>query len=286
MTWLSWRIERGKVLVGAALLVVAAVVLLTLNVGGGPVEMASARIAVTIGPPAFAVIVAVFWGAPLVAREYEQRTYLILWSREHRASRWLALRVAHLLVPIVVLTLAVNMVTQMTLDRMRGSAQPGADYDLWPPLPLAAVLAGFALGVLVGVLVRKVVLSMGITLVAYAALRFFVGVVARPRLLPPLRLIDTVAPLGSIHVSGGYLDRDGAVLSVSSVQAQCIGQHPVVAAQDPCLAAHGVAHSFVDIQPASRLADLRLVEFGGYAVLAVALVAAAWLVLRRREARG
>ncbi|MBB5893521.1 hypothetical protein [Kutzneria kofuensis] len=286
MTWLTWRIERGKVLVGAALVLVAAAVLLTMSVNG-PVAMTSARVAVTIGPPAFAVVVAVFWGAPLVAREYEQRTYLLLWSRERPATRWLALRVAHLLLPLVALTFVVTMVAQLTLHRMNATTtgfQPAPDYDLWPPMQLATVLAGFALGVLVGVLVRNVVVSMGITLVGYAALRLFVGVIARPHLLPPLRLIDKVRPVGSMFVSGGYLDRDGQELSVAAVQALCTGQHPVVAAQDQCLVAHGIAHAYVDIQPVSRLTDLRLVEFGGYAVLAVVLFAAAWLMLRRREA--
>jgi hypothetical protein len=105
MTWLTWRIERGKVLAGAALVLIAAVVLLTLNMDG-PVVVMCARIALTIGPPAFAVVVAVFWGAPLVAREYEQRTYLVLWSGGRPATRWLALRVAHLLLPLAVLAVA------------------------------------------------------------------------------------------------------------------------------------------------------------------------------------
>lgn len=283
MTWLTWRIERVKVLVGAALVLIAAAVLLTLNVNG-PVTMTGARVALTLGPPAFAVVVAVFWGAPLVAREYEQRTHLVLWSRDRSATRWLALRVAHLLLPIVVLTFVVNVVARLTLDRMRGTAiQAMPDYDLWLPLQLATVIAGFALGVLVGVLTRNVVLSMGITLVAYAALRLYVGVIARPHLLPPLRLLDKVRPLDAMFVAGGYLDRDGNELAASAVQSVCVGEHPVIAAQDQCLVAHGIVRSFVDIQPASRLTDLRLVEFGGYAVLAVALLAAVWLVLRRRE---
>jgi hypothetical protein len=286
VTWLTWRIERGKVLVGAALVLIAAIALLTLNMDG-PVTMTGARIAITLGPPVFAVVVAVFWGAPLVAREYEQRTYLVLWSRDRPAARWLALRAAHLMLPIVVLTFVVNAVAQLTLDRMHPATegQSAPVYDLWPPLQLVTVLAGFALGVLVGALARSVVLSMGITLVGYAVLRLFVGVLARPRLLPPLRLLDRVAPIDSMRVSGGFLDRDGHELSASAVQPLCIGQHPVIAAQDQCLVVHGIAHSYVDIQPVSRVPDLRLVEFGGYALLAVALFAAALLVLRQREAQ-
>jgi hypothetical protein len=284
MTWLTWRIERGKVLAGAALVLVAAVVLLTLNMDG-PVVVMGARIALTLGPPAFAVVVAVFWGAPLVAREYEQRTYLVLWSGDRPATRWLALRVAHLLLPLVVLAFGVNVVANLTLDRMLGNAIRGPAYDLWLPLGLATVLAGFALGVLIGVLARNVALSMGITLIAYAALRFVIGVVARPYLLPPVRLLDQVRPIEAMFVAGGYLDRDGNEVATSAAQLTCVGQHPAIAAQDSCLVAHGIAHSFVDIQPVDRIPNLRLVEFGGYTGLAVALLAVAWLVLRRREVR-
>lgn len=284
MTWLSWRTERGKVLVGAVLVLIAAAVVLTLNMDG-PVVVMGARIALTIGPPAFAVVVAVFWGAPLVAREYEQRTYLFLWSRDRPATRWLALRVAHLLLPIVVLTFAVNVVANLALDRMLGTTTHSQVYDLWLPLELATVIAGFALGVLVGLLARNVVLSMAITLIAYGALRFLVGVVARPYLLPPVRLLDKVRPIDAMFVAGGYLDRDGHEVTTSAAQLMCTGQHPVVAAQDPCLVARGIAHSFVDVQPAERIPDLQLVEFGGYVTLAVALLALAWLELRRREIR-
>jgi hypothetical protein len=284
MTWLSWRVERAKVLAAAALVLIATAVLLSLKMDG-PVVVMGGRIALTLGPPAFAVVVAVFWGAPLVAREYEQRTYLFLWSGDRPATRWLALRVAHLLLPMVVLTFVVNIVANLTLDRMLGSATRGPAYDLWLPLELATVVAGFALGVLVGVLARNVVLSMGITLIAYGALRFLVGLVARPYLLPPVRLLDKVQPVGSMFVAGGYLDRDGNELTASAGQLMCIGQHPAIAAQDPCLVAHGITHSFLDIQPVDRLPDLRLVEFGGYAALAVGLFAVARLVLRRREIR-
>jgi uncharacterized protein (TIGR03382 family) len=112
-----------------------------------------------------------------------------------------------------------------------------------------------------------------------------VGVVARPHLLPPLRLLDKVRPIDAMFVAGGYLDRAGTEQTASAVQTMCAGRHPVVAAQDPCLVAHGIAHSFIDIQPASRIVDLRLVEFGGYAAVAVVLLVVAWLVLRRREIR-
>jgi hypothetical protein len=240
-------------------------VLLTIGVDGS--AEVTANFLTLLGPPIFATVIAVFWGAPLVAREYEQRTYLLVWSRDRPASRWLLARVAHLLVPGATLS---------------GTLQ-SPQFDLWLPLQIATVLAGFALGVLVGVLVRNSVVSMGITLVGYVALRLVLGMFARRHYLAPVRLLDVGNPYGALVVSNGYLDKSGAELSAMDVQHACLGASSSTDFE-ACLAQHGVTHDFVDIQPVDRLGELRLIEFGVYGVLAVALLAAAWLVLRRRSA--
>jgi hypothetical protein len=281
--WLTWRVERTTVITAAALVAVFAVVALLLKVDD-PTGMTTARMLLVLGLPAFATVIAVFWGAPMVAREYEQHTYLLVWSRERPATRWLAARVGQLLAPLVVLTIGVNAIAQLLQDRMLGrlgAVVPPPEYDLWLPLQLGTVVAGFGLGVLVGVLVRNSVVAMGITLVGYVALRLALGVFARPHLLPAVRLIDTTRPDNSLFVGGGYLDAAGGELSALDLQRKCIAASSQ-ADFSSCLTRNGAVHEFVDIQPADRIPDLRLVELAGYAALAVVVLAAAWLVLRRR----
>lgn len=280
MSWLSWRVQRTTLLSTMALVAVFAVVAVLVKVDG-PTGMAAARSLRTLGPPVFATLVAVFWGAPLVAREYEQRTYLLLWSRERPAGRWLLARVGQLLAPLVVLTIGVNAVAHLLQQRVLGPAADVVDYELWLPLQVVTVVAGFGIGLLVGVLVRGSVPAMGITLFGYVVLRLGISVVARPHLLPPVRLIDTRTPDNAIFVASGYLDRAGVELSIVDVQAICRGGHSQVSYAQ-CLLQNGVAHEFVDVQPPDRIPDLRLVELGVYTALAVAVLAAAWLVLRRR----
>lgn len=285
MTWLTWRVERATMISAAVVVAVFAVAAFALNVHD-PAGMKTATELFVLGPPAFATVVAVFWGAPMVAREYEQRTYLLVWSWERPATRWLTARVGQLLAPLVVLTIAVNVIGNLLQDRMLSALPPGhaaasPAYDLWLPLQLFTVIAGFGIGVLVGVLVRNSVLAMGITLVGYVALRFALGVFARPHLLPADRVVDSPQPAASMFVAGGYLDRAGHQLSTLDVQEKCLGGNSQ-AAYTKCLADNGAAHEFVDYQPAGRIPELRLVELGVYAVLAVLVLAAAWLVLRRR----
>jgi hypothetical protein len=112
VTWLTWRIERSALLSAAALAVVFALAALMFNAHDSS-DMGTARTLLELGPPAFATMVAVFWGAPTIAREYEQRTYKLVWSRERPATRWLALRVGHLLAPLAVLTVGVNLIANL-----------------------------------------------------------------------------------------------------------------------------------------------------------------------------
>ncbi|QUQ70911.1 hypothetical protein [Kutzneria sp. CA-103260] len=282
MTWLTWRIERASLLSAAALVVVFALVALLLNAHDSS-DMNAARTLLELGPPAFATVVAVFLGAPMVAREYEQRTYLLVWSRERPATRWLAVRVGQLLVPLVVLTIGVNLVANLLQAKLVSALYPVPavgpfDYDLWLPLQLMTVIFGFGLGVLVGVLVRNSLLATGITLVGYVVLRFVLAVLVRPHLVPPVRLLDdSPSPTGSIAAGSGYLDQAGNVLPMQELPSDCVNSR----GQCPAL---GVAHRYLDIEPVNRIPDVRLLELGIYVALAAAVFAAAWLLLRGRTA--
>jgi len=284
VSWLTWRLQRSTIIAAMALVVVFAVAVLTLDLKN-PGGSRAANGLFVLGPPAFATIVAVFWGAPMVAREYEHHTYKLVWSRERPATRWLAVRVVLLLAPLVVLTIAVNVIEGVLYDRLVTAAlyppSVATTYDLWLPLQLATVIAAFGLGIVVGVVARSSVPAMGITLVGYAALRIGLGGFARPHLLPPVRYFGAGLPGGSMYVGGGYLDQAGHEVSTLDAQGMC----RVVSNQgdfQQCLTRNAITRGFVDAQPPDRILGLQLVEFGIYVAITVVVFAAAWLVLRRR----
>ncbi|MFC0439089.1 ABC transporter permease [Kutzneria buriramensis] len=283
MSWLTWRLQRSTIIAAVALIAVFAVVVPNLDLSSH-LDSRAANGLFVLGPPAFATVVAVFWGAPLVAREYEHNTYKLVWSRDRSATRWLAVRVGQLLAPLVVLTIAVNLITRVLYDRIVAASQyPPSDvtpYDLWPPLQLTMVLAAFGLGILAGMVARSSVPAMGITLVVYAALRIGLGMFARPYLLPPLRYIGEGPPDGSMPVGFGYLDGAGHELSKSDAVTQCAATSPT--GVQKCMGSNQIVRQYVDAQPPDRIQDLQLIEFGIYAAIAAVTLAAAWLVLRRR----
>ena len=60
-----------------------------LRLGGQPTvfSLTSTSTAVRDGMIGYTLVVAMFWGAPLLSREYEQRTHLLVWSQDVSPAR-------------------------------------------------------------------------------------------------------------------------------------------------------------------------------------------------------
>ncbi|TWP48318.1 hypothetical protein FKR81_28950 [Lentzea tibetensis] len=97
---------------------------------------------------AFGAVVAVFWGAPLVAREFEERTYLVAWGQDVSPARWLAVKCGLLGSAAVVLAALLDV------------------------RQIGFTLFGFALGVVAGFVTRRTVPAIAFTLVGYVLVRW------------------------------------------------------------------------------------------------------------------
>jgi hypothetical protein len=76
MTYLVWRLHRIQVLTVAAALVALTIVLLLLP---SKDKLAiSALVYATIGVP---LLLGLFWGAPLLAKEFEDGTHSLAWTQ-------------------------------------------------------------------------------------------------------------------------------------------------------------------------------------------------------------
>ncbi|MFI9550841.1 ABC transporter permease [Nonomuraea endophytica] len=237
MIWLTWRQFRGAAaMMGAALLALAAVLAVT---GPGLAAEYSAGIAACTGEGGdcarffdrffeenqapFILVTAVglvlpalaglFWGAPLITRELEADTHLLVWNQSITRARWLAVKLAFIgLAAVAAAGLGSLAVTWWSgpLDR---SAAPG--FALMDPLvfgargivPMAYAAFAFVLGVTVGMLVRRTLSAMAITLAVFAALQILVPLLARPHLLPP---ITSAFELSQENVDVFGLPRDGS----------------------------------------------------------------------------
>jgi ABC-type transport system involved in multi-copper enzyme maturation permease subunit len=110
---------------------------------------------------AFGLVIAVFWAAPLIAREYEQRTNLLAWSQDVSPLRWLVGKVVPMVVVAVGVAVALGTAV-ILLGHKFHSLEPveyppfsGLRFEQSVPLQVAYALFGFALGLLASAVLRR-----------------------------------------------------------------------------------------------------------------------------------
>lgn len=257
MIWLAWRQLRASVL-AVALALVALFILLW--VSGSQLLHVYDTVIVRCGTPmncglpgahfealghlghAYSilvlvapVLVGVFWGAPLVARELESETYRLAWTQSVTRLRWIVVRLAMTAaVVVVVMGLLSTAVTwwESPLDRFNGSGF--STFEMRNVVPVAYAALEVTLGGLLGAMMRRTLAAMAATIVAFAGVRYLVAQYVRPNLLAPLTAsrplratltstgagftISPPAP-GAWVISDQYVTRSGTVVGSDGIPA-------------------------------------------------------------------
>jgi hypothetical protein len=132
-------------------------------------------------------IIGLFWGAPLVAREFEQGTFRLAWTQGVTRTRWLAVRLG--VVGLASMAVAGLFSLALTwwsspLDRALGT--PFSSFDYRDLVPIGYTAFAFMLGVTAGVLFRSTLPAMALALFTFVAARLAFTHWLRPALLAPL----------------------------------------------------------------------------------------------------
>ncbi len=136
-------------------------------------------------------LIGIFWGAPLVARELENSTNKLAWTQSVSRTRWLATKLGLVgLASVAVAGLLSLMVTWWSspFDRVAGTPFSPSFFDRRDLVPIGYAAFAFALGVAIGVLIRRTLPAMAATLVAFIGARFAIFEWVRPHLMVPLKL--------------------------------------------------------------------------------------------------
>ncbi|TWP48320.1 ABC transporter permease subunit [Lentzea tibetensis] len=226
---------------------------------------------------AFGAIAAVFWGAPLLAREYEERTHVFAWSQDVSQGRWLAGKVLALGAALTLFAVVLWLAGLGTTT----SRYPWDSFELGLFPLLGYAWFGFALGLAASALTRRTLVAMGLSLFVFTVTRVVLARWGREHYLPPVHTwrpdpppgVDYVPqlPRDGLWIDSGYADRNGDPMPPP---LQCNGD-------DTCLKANGQIGHFVDYQPGSRLVTFQLIEFAIFVVLAALLLFVAFRALRR-----
>ncbi|MGE5156373.1 MAG: ABC transporter permease, partial [Betaproteobacteria bacterium] len=254
------------------------------------------------------VLIGMFWGAPLIARELEAGTLRIAWTQSVSRADWLKVKLLVVGLAGVLttgaLSLAVTWWSAPIDDAMALPGQPplGGFPNRFHPLifgardlvPMGYAAFAFSAGVTTGLLLRRTLVALAVTLAVVVAVQVLVPVAVRPEFRTPeqamtavtlipdgafkLRLgNDTMAVSVPVNIPGAWV--------ISTQMADAVGR-PVSprtppACQDPaappvaCDNAINQLHltELVRYQPANRFWAFQLYETGGYLVLSLILVA-------------
>jgi len=133
-------------------------------------------------------LIGLFWGAPLFAREFETGTHHLAWNQSVTRTRWLATKLAVVggaaAATVGLLSWAVTSwagrVDSAAADRITPLV-----YGARGVVPIGWAVFAFALGVTLGMLIRRTIPAMVATAVIYVVA---VTQIPRPRLVPAVHI--------------------------------------------------------------------------------------------------
>jgi hypothetical protein len=233
MTWLTWRQFRLPVAVmfvvvavsGAVLLVTApGVVVAGLSEAYVRQLSESAGTQYLVGTIAVYVVpgvVGVFWGAPLVARELENGTHRLVWNQTVTRTRWLVVKIGVGGLAAMAVAGLASLVVGWWAAPMDAAAET-TNAGMFAPrisgwvfgargiAPMGYAVFAFVLGVAVGVVLRRTVAAMAVTLVLFTAVQVLFPLFVRPYVVPPVERTALVSQLDnpSLYVGdAGRIDK-------------------------------------------------------------------------------
>jgi ABC-type transport system involved in multi-copper enzyme maturation permease subunit len=345
MIWLTWRQFRPQAITAAAALAVVAITLGVTGpglisrydqLGLGSCHSACTTLASDFlnnlwsGPDGalfyaglvlmylVPALIGIFWGAPLISRELETGTFRLAWNQSVPRTRWAVAKLGLVGLASVatagLLSLAISWWAS-PIDQALNYGRPGtgSGFPRISPLvfaargvaPLGYAVFAFALGVTAGVVIRRTLPAMAITLAIFAAAQFVMPTIIQPHLIPPAQLtapfnatavneLMISSPGNTMTVVGNY-SRPGAwILSNQTITES---GHPFTGpATSACLSNSAPPEQcqnwlnslhlrqLITYQPASRFWPLQWLEMAIYMVLAAGLgLLCVWQVRRRRS---
>jgi hypothetical protein len=324
MVWLTWRQHRWAVLGSLVLTAIFVGWMLYLSIDMTnlyhqchdtqcpPFSAQHARLFAADGPILQAeiltlvvqytpLLIGLFIGVPVLAREHEQRTLLLAWSQDVSPVRWLWTKLALLGLFVAILTAVLSAATDHlahVYSNITGASLFGNRiFPVTGMLPLAGSVCWFAVGVALGAAIRRTLPAM------FAIIAAFIGTILGiqwryPTLIEPqftyLRP-DQPSPLaadrnglivnGLIEIrpdaASNLYDAPGHEVTYTDLVRMCPELNNPSGTMIPDCVTRNHLLTYVTYQPSSRIPEFHLIIASGYLALAAVALAAVWLIVRR-----
>lgn len=151
-------------------------------------------------------LIGLFWGGPLIARELETGVYRFAWTQTVSRSRWAITRLAVVGgVAVLVSGLLTLTITwwYRALDTVDFNAY--SVFDARDVAPIGYTFFAFAMGALLGAVIRRTLPAMAATLAAFVVARIAIQTWVRPYLMPSRHLTASILGAGNF----GFFSKNG-----------------------------------------------------------------------------
>jgi hypothetical protein len=329
MIWMTWRQHRNEALVAG--LLVAAFAALVLSTGLPALDAFSDRgLDACHGRPApddecaplvdrfqsefghpnswyaevgmtlLPLLLGMFIGAPLLAREFEHGTWQLAWSQAVPRLRWLVVKLALVLAAVAVVAAAVSGLWMWWHQpHVRFRTRMDASYFSYAlPVFVACTMFAVAIGATAGRLIRRTLPAMAVVLLVYFGVRVPFEAIVHDKLQEPA---TAVVPYGEAYteadeqghyvISRHVVDRNGNPVSDSVLQEIEAQAGPNTnTGRAPGAAQGGTGDEYIQqglreevmYHPSSSFWRLQLTEAGIFLGISAALFTLLlWLVRRR-----
>lgn len=324
MIWLAWRLHRTQLLIILGLVVAGVATLLSLRAGvlsyiaehdlSGCVNLPERPESCQAGTRALQeeyndltkyaqaafllipVILGVFCGGPLFARELEQGTHVFALTQSVSRTRWFLVKIAVALLPAIaaagILTAALwSFISAQGYVGVRGQGlfEP-LTFDTSGIVPAAYSVFAVAVGIVLGIISRHTVTAMAGTLGVYTVVRL-AAETARPSWLDALPTTREVSPINTDSgispdariVQSGYLTADGKVLSDDGPLTACFEQTRANGDPTTCYSKLGLTQQYHDVLDGGHYWTAQLIETALFVGVAAVVLCVGILLLRKRS---
>lgn len=265
-------------------------------------------------------LIGIFWGAPLIGRELESGTHQFVWNQSVTRTRWLAVKLAGVgAASVATAALLGYLLTWWAapLDQINGDRFAAMTFSTRDIVPLGYAAFAFALGTTAGLLLRRTIPAMAVTLAVFIGIQILVPTTIRPNLLSSTTLTFPVNQATASQATGIYMSDGGSGIHLVGLpvpQGSWIISAPpmqnasgqAVSGRDhldcfpapapgmgkggggkvdqivACLAGYDL-HETVTYQPAGHYWPLQWLETGIFLALTAALSGTCFWWIRRRQ---
>ena len=185
------------------------------------------------------LLIGMFWGAPLVSREFETGTFRLAWTQGVSRSRWLAVKLGlGTLASMLAAGLLSLMVTWWSSDLDLVSADPfnPLGFSVRDLVPVGYAAFAFTPGVTAGLFFRRMLPAMLTVLAGFGAVREIVTRWIRPYLFSPSQKglpITAASPLSFQSGPTGITVYENTKGAVSRTHGSIRSRSPTTPAMPP-----------------------------------------------------